>query len=286
MKKIIFTLSIISLFFCPVIAYSQEPSPPLAKGQPGKVQTERSTKSNIQAKNNDNTTNKSVIELTPKPTSEKSQSSTKNSYEKNSDRRTRWKSPISRYTFWIMLFTGLLVLCNILLWCSTRKSANAAKEAANAAKKSVDTIPTIERAYIYVSSVSADFESWRHVKVSQLSPISIEVHNYGKTPAKLVGIITKIQIGKSDGIKISWEIPDDEEIIDSVGRFIASNSKESFFYYMHSAIGDGDYHIIFSGEVRYRDIFERDHIAYFNWVLVARFQRGFYINNPEANYTT
>ena len=78
----------------------------------------------------------------------------------------------------------------------------------------------------------------------------------------------------------------DDTIIAAVGRFIASNSEEIFFHYLHSAIEDGDYYIIFSGEVRYRDIFEKDHVAYFDWSLVSRFKRGFYINNPEKNYTT
>jgi hypothetical protein len=36
-----------------------------------------------------------------------------------------------------------------------------------------------------------------------------------------------------------------------------------------------------------KDIFEKDHIAYFDWFLKSRdYPRGFYINNPDANYTT
>lgn len=277
MKKIIISISLFLLVG--ISAYSQEPPPPLAQ-----VKIEKKT-DNAKPEISGKTDAKPPQNRMPIVVN-KVHTTSNEKHRQHTETKENKKRSENLFSSLLVFFTGCLVICNILLWRVTKKSADAAKQAANAAKKSVDTLPTIERAYICVSSVSADFESWRNVKINQLSPIRIEVRNYGKTPAKLVGVITKIQVGKSDGIKISWEPPGDEEIIDSVGRFIASNSKESFFYYMHSAIGDGDYHIIFSGEVRYRDIFEKDHTAYFSWSLVSRFQRGFYINNPEKNYTT
>lgn len=268
-----------SLLLGPVTAYSQEPSQPSTQ-EKIKIKTDNAKKKINTKTNTEPSQNRMPIVVN------KVYTTSKDTCNQHTETKENKKGSESLFNILLVFFTGCLVICNILLWRVTKKSADAAKEAAYAAKKSVDTIPTIERAYVYVSSVSADFESWRNVKVNQLSPISIKVSNYGRTPAKLTGIITKIQIGKSDGIKISWESPDDNEIIDAVGRFIASNSENIFFYYIHNSIGDGNYNIIFSGEVRYKDIFEKDHIAYFNWPLVSRFERGFYINNPEANYTT
>jgi hypothetical protein len=106
-----------------------------------------------------------------------------------------------------------------------------------------------------------------------------------------------MQIDKSDGIVISHGTPDIDEIPDAAGRFIGAeiNSVQEFEYPIHIAsliddwngLGEGDYYISFSGEIRYKDIFEKDHVAYFNWLLKSRnYERGFYINDPKANYTT
>ena len=269
--------------------YSQEISPPVTekKVEAGKRAIESSTGSNVKAEHNNDSPQDVMPTINKKDIAHPSNAKAQNADTKDSNMNPGIvEDPMLTYTLWIMLFTGGLFFCNIFLLVATKKSADAAKIAAEAARKSVEIIPTIEQAYIYVSSVSADFESWRHVKGNQRSPIEITVHNYGKTPAKLVNFSTKIKIGISNGRQIDWGDPDDDEIIDAVGRFVASSSSERFSYYIHDAIGDGDYHIVFSGEVKYRDIFEKDHTAFFDWDLVSRFKRGFYINNPEANYTT
>ena len=70
------------------------------------------------------------------------------SNKKNSDCDfgTVKNDPITRYTFWLMIFTGLLVVCNLLLWLYTRKIAKAAKISA-------DVLPTIEKAYVYAAII-------------------------------------------------------------------------------------------------------------------------------------
>ncbi len=285
MKQLFFAISI--TLFLVAMAFSQEPSPPLTQGQPRKMNTKTNAKSYIQTENNEKQTINTVSIATKKGSADGSNTKTQNRYNAKGNKQTRsLKDDHDTYSMLLTIFTFCLVICNVLLWWSTKKSADAAKEAADAAKKSVNTIPTIERAYIYVSSVSADFESWRGTKPNQRSPISITVRNYGRTPAKLIGIATKFQIGTSDGKTIDWKPHEDNEIIDAVGRFIASNSENDFFYYVNDTFGDGRYHLIFSGEVRYKDIFEKDHTAYFRWFLVSHFERGFYINDPDENYTT
>jgi len=287
MQQLLLAISIILLLFVPMIAHSQNPPPPLTQGQPGEIDTKNKTKQKVNAKKNGTPSPDRMPIIANKPHSPHDEATRHHARTKEPKKEVKslWDST-DILNILLVAFTGLLVLCNLLLWSSTNKSANAAKEAADAAKKSVDTIPTIERAYVYVSSITADFESWRNTEPNKISPITIEIRNYGKTPAKLTEIITNFQIRESCGSKIIWSPPDDDEIIDSVGRFIASNSKDVFSHYIHDAIGSGDYHINFFGEVRYIDIFGKNHIAYFNWTLVSRFKRGFYINNPEANYTT
>lgn len=269
-------------------AISQEPCPPSAERQPREIETKNATETNVKpAKNKNSTTNPLPIIDNNRNAIENNPPAKKSNYENRKHQEAVSNNdPTVWYNFLMMIFTGALVICNILMWLATKKSADAAKIAADAAQKSIDTIPTIERAYIYVSSVFADFESWRHVEGNKRSPIQITVHNYGKTPAKLTDITIEIKVGPSDGRRIYWEDPETDEIRDAVGRFIASSSEGIFNYYTYNTFGDGGYHINFSGEVKYTDIFGKEHTAYFDWALVSRFQRGFYINNPERNYTT
>jgi len=288
MKKTILSISIILLLLVPVILYSQDPPPPSTQEKiKNKTDgTKNDIKTKTDAKPSQNRS--SIIINKGISTRKKTTPHHCNTNSTHSSIGAKSKEGLSITNFFnllLVVFTFVIAFFNIKLWRTAKKSADAAKEAADATKKSVDIIPTIERAYVYVYPVSADFESWRNTKPNQRSPISITVRNYGRTPAKLTQLITKIKIGISDGIRISWGTPDDDEIIDAVGRFIASNSENEFFYYVHNTIGDGNYHIIFSGEVRYRDIFEKDHIAYFKWSLVSSFERGFYINDPDENYT-
>ncbi len=285
--KTTLTIFIVLLLSSLVITYSQKQPPPLAQGQPRPEATSESTKKEVNTKTDRNTSPTPASAVVNKVYAPQDKAAHQQTEAKQAKQK-KWSLWGMNEVFncLLVIFTGLLVICNILLWKSTQESAKAATKAANAAKKSADHIPAIERAYVYMSSVSADFESWRNTESNQLSPIIIEVRNYGKTPAKLTEIITNFQIGESRGSKIIWGTTDEDEIIAAVGRFIASNSDEKFSHYIHDAIGSGDYYIKFFGEVRYIDIFGKDHIAYFNWTLVSRFNRGFYINNPEANYTT
>jgi hypothetical protein len=195
--------------------------------------------------------------------------------------------PITRYTFWLMIFTALLVVCNILLWVYTKKAADAAKKSANA-------LPAIERAYVYVF-ISADMKNWREAKEKELAPLKIEVRNYGKTPARLTRIFIKKQIYEIKGTKYVPSDDDIDIIVDAPNRFVASGAPEEFsqdvrlhaLVYGWYNLGEGDYYIEYSGDVWYTDIFNDSHVARFSWILHSRdYTRGFYISEADKNYTT
>ena len=293
MKKIIILISLILSLLTGISAYSQEPTP-----TPLKTSNIKENKPAIKYKNTEykqpNTNNlmADVNKIETVSPNQKEKTQTKNSGNKTT---IKWTDCL------LIFFTGVLAIFTALLWLSTNKmwkatkdSADAAKKAADAAKASADDLPKVERAYLSVS-IRADMENWKNTNANQISPIDIEVCNYGRTPARVTEIITTTQIGESeDRNRINFGVPDVDEIRDAAGHFIARDSKETFSYYPHflSIIGEwkgiegGDYHITFSGEVRYGDIFGKDHITYFNWSLVSRFHRGFYINDPKLNYTT
>ncbi|MGP8153117.1 MAG: hypothetical protein ACLQBQ_03080 [Smithella sp.] len=207
---------------------------------------------------------------------------------------------------WAAIGTMIIAAFTICLWWSTKKlwestniaakatenAANAAKDSADVAKKSAEVIPAIERAYLYVSSVNIETESWMHAKSNQILPIKVKVSNYGRTPAKVKEIIAIITIGKPDGLVVKQEIFDNnKEISDAAGRFIARDAAEVFYRPVNDIlrlINEGfekGYPVSLIGEVRYQDIFKKDQTAFFDWYFVS-IHGGFYIINPDGNYTT
>jgi hypothetical protein len=97
------------------------------------------------------------------------------------------------------VFTGVLTLATILLWWQTKKSADAATKAANAAKQSADLELVASGAYIAVTELSCIGE----VPPSGHTPDTVKwtmlakVKNHGRTPAKDVRISGAVYFGKS-----------------------------------------------------------------------------------------
>jgi hypothetical protein len=80
------------------------------------------------------------------------------------------------------IFTGCLVVCNIYLWRSTDKTADAAK-------RSAESLPIIERAYLFVEVSKepiAGTDDW--TPLDNNFKILVRISNYGKTPAILNNI--------------------------------------------------------------------------------------------------
>ncbi len=127
---------------------SQESTPPpVTQGQMqiGKFNSKAGTKDNIETNNNKYVSQTLMPGVNKKDTAS-SYSATQNGEKENNKSQTGAinDDPITRYTFWLVIFTGLLVACNVALGFFTMKSANAAKKAA-------DALPTIERAYVFVN---------------------------------------------------------------------------------------------------------------------------------------
>lgn len=111
-----------------ISAGSQEPDPQLTQGQPRKVIPEHSATANVKTKNNDKTAKNRMPKISPKIHTDSSNATAKNAYTEKSDKDSFMGGRWWNYQFCLTFFTGLLVLCNILLWLSTKKSADAAKE--------------------------------------------------------------------------------------------------------------------------------------------------------------
>lgn len=80
----------------------------------------------------------------------------------------------------VLVAFGLLVV-NILLWCSTKKAADAAKESADTARKELELS---ERPWVSVSMPVATDPLTTDSKGQVSTAIHIEIKNVGRTPAK------------------------------------------------------------------------------------------------------
>ena len=160
------------------------------------------------------------------------------------------------YTLWLMIFTGLLFVCNILLWISTKKAADAAKKAANA-------MPVVERAYVFVK-----VEHARVIPSNGIITLTayIMMENYGKTPAIINKIRGVISLNKAI-------IPEIEETEIPPGLVIGTGS-DNFKREAISILLKADewanvkmrgIPIYGCGRIEYEDIFHGTHITGFCW---------------------
>lgn len=138
MKKIIILSALMLFFFAVVGASSQESLPTTTQGQiqPRELKSKASTRNNIKANDSNNNSQSLIIPI--------EEVNKDHATPNNSQLGVVQDNPITRYTCWLMVFTGLLVVCNVFSWLYTKKAADAAKKAANAAELSARAVISIE----------------------------------------------------------------------------------------------------------------------------------------------
>ncbi|MCX5847744.1 MAG: hypothetical protein NTW12_15545 [Deltaproteobacteria bacterium] len=291
MKKVIILVSLILLLLAGINSYSQEPSPPAIKGQvqPRKFNSKSNANSNINTNDNNNSAPKTVFPIN-KINTQRSNSETQkaNKENGNSQEGAVKNDPIIRYTFWLMIFTGALVICNVGLWLYTRKSANSAKKAA-------DALPTIERAYLFIDSIE-----WPKGELgftlsgyNNLNLIKGMIKNVGRTPAILCNVSAKVSIKKSE-YPTREVVRGKSEIVFPKGVIITSDGTENFScgeVIGPSIMTESDFiqaTILCYGYVIYEDIFGKSHETGFCYEFKPIYLEGrFHIsNNKDLNYYT
>jgi hypothetical protein len=117
---------------------------------------------------------------------------------------------IARYTLWLAVLTGGLVLMAgiqgyFLLRSdkTARTAADAAKLSAEAAKASADMVPNVERAYVFIKTMIAK----RHAGHPHM--VDIHFHNYGRTPANVAKLAACVRV--LDHIPTDADIPGDQQ---------------------------------------------------------------------------
>lgn len=176
---------------------------------------------------------------------------------------------------YIPLFTGLLVLVGFLQLGvfslqahRLRQSIDEMKKAAEAAQKSADFLPTVERAYVFVTIKA---EEMKFIDQFAGEPIydfriTIMMWNYGKTPAVINRILKKIYFDEP-------LIPDTEgpEVPSGIVLGTGNNGSVPIPHYeeidetKRKGIIICDIIPYCCGRIEYEDIFGNSHFTDFCW---------------------
>jgi hypothetical protein len=184
MKKMIILIFLTAFLLMGISVYSQELSQPATKGQPWIINAENNTKSKIKSNSNSNIPQKLMSEINKNDTND-SNATAQDSDKKNGNNQIIVIKEDSPYTLLLTIFTFLLVVCNVGLWLYTKKTANAAK-------KSAEALPAIERAYVFVeveygskNPKPHDVDYFANALYGQFRDFDFQVilNNHGKTPA-------------------------------------------------------------------------------------------------------
>lgn len=193
--------------------------------------------------------------------------------------------------------TTISTIINVLVAMATIGAAIAAVVAAKAAQESAETIPKLERAYLFevVRTGERQFinvfdEIRKNPTETKYLRIHYYVKNHGKTPA----IIKEYGTG-ADSCPNSATTNYDLLVEDNPLVIEPGDAKTQFFAASHdpidienvAAFESGEKHINFYGKIVYDDFFGNEHITSFYWRFKAN--EGFAaFRHPDGdkNYRT
>lgn len=288
-KQIIILVSLIFFLLVGISVYSQEPPPtPPILSQPQQNKTKpQQTKSNHKERGSDDfpLVVKIIGTNTPQPK--------ESNYTKNTNENTTTNWLLVFFNGLLAFFTFGLYKYNRKMWKSTDIAANAAQQAAESTKNSVDNISKIERAYIFVT-VEKDIETFKLVyddndgfKGNYLFKATVKLWNLGRTPAVITKIRAVISLEKA-------EIPEIEESEIPSGIVVGSDKSKDITAFKH--INDIDRQNIINwntpayccGRIEYQDVFHGKWVRGFCWEYKPHSSRPtepwVISNNKELNY--
>jgi hypothetical protein len=197
LRRITLRFVFILIFLCFLSSlnlYGQAPTPTKHSNKPQNQTTSRQTQAEI------------ISESTQSPTPMIPLSVAPNAQIEPSD-KTKKENNKSSADWWLVYFTAALVAVVFLqfIWMIRqekwmRRNVKIANEAADAAKKSADALPAIERAYLFVKIKMYNPEPEGIAGTIDDTPqfntdnVKVIVTNRGKTAALLTGIPYKIKV--------------------------------------------------------------------------------------------
>jgi len=250
-----------------VYAESQDTYLPLSQGQPRDQQSQPRDKSKIKS-----TTAKKITNILPALVEDKGDPNPKNSSSNNGGKENTYlnisykEDPMIRYTFWLMIFTGVLAISTIGLWVvtlfarkDTKKAVGAAQKSADAAEKIVltmqDTAQRQLRAYICIPGATIKLIKKSD---SMYAHVVLRYKNAGQTPGYDVKTWIALDIAEYPLNKILVQHPQDAKytpIIISPGSEQYLVNETVITPEQRPMIGTAKATLYVYGEVLYRDVF-------------------------------
>jgi len=94
---------------------------------------------------------------------------------------------IAKYTRWLAILTGGLVVANIIQFFFLYRADQTARISAETARKSAEHIPRVERAYLHGGGAPIGTVAWTENGVTKNFPtFRLDINNHGKTPGELL----------------------------------------------------------------------------------------------------
>jgi hypothetical protein len=190
-------------------------------------------------------------------------------------------------TVFMAIFTGCLCWSTKKLWKTTTESVKATEKAADAAQKSANAIPIAERAYLFVEVKREEYVPKGVLEYGNDRTISIDIliRNHGRTPAIISESLMNVQY------PIIFPDGDLEKIyLANIPPSIVIASEKPFKHTSQikipmadmDRIDRGDVKLECRGEIKYKDIFKKEHRTWFTWYWDHNIN-GFRISNFEYN---
>ena len=248
---------LISLLIFPIIASAQSKPPSPCPSELSKVQQPEPTPKETLSNGKQHGTDNFPIFVKISKLGE-----SRNPKKSKNTNPTKDKPSYDWGTILLVIFNGLLALFNFGLLVSNYKLWGATKDTAEAAKKSADALPTIERAYLFANIAPTNMNP-----LNDPLEVTLGLRNEGKTPA----IITDIHIGLTGesacptDMKKARNIPITEGMIIRGG---GSHDRSVSFYWADITTQEPrqkDPDMIFYGHIIYEDIFGGTHTERFCW---------------------
>lgn len=180
------------------------------------------------------------------------------------DHRVRIDAPVAvksikdRWDKFLVIFTGIIIIVGsfqiYFLWKTVRATsdnAKAARDAANAAKNSADTLKALERADVLLASVFINRETQNE------RSIVFEITNFGRSRATHISVGTIIR-ASTDPARIDGNYAKKSELLapDQTLRLCTNRLSELFTQDAINQIWDGLLDLRFTGHIAYDDVFE------------------------------
>jgi hypothetical protein len=217
--------------------------------------------------------------ITSQVSSQKTPATNKKDYEEiNANTNMR----IADITRWIMIFTGLNLLALFGQTVILIITISATRKAADAAKKSADALPMIERAYVFV-----DIDWQNYLNVSVNTPINARVRfkNHGNTPAIIRQVHARLEVVNDyptiiydDSSKIPKGIIISSKEDTSIDCVIVDASIEE-----QRDILNGKKKLICYGRIIYEDILKEERMTVFCWEYNTVFKSLYISSNEKLN---